>query len=132
MFQVNTVFGGSFFLSASLVNKPCCFHSPYITVRFFLTLEKVLPFPMMLKRANVKHYGQARSICSSLPIVACRGAKPSASGHRGLILQWALCFQGELPVRNTWRWWEPLISSFSAHACMSIQMDVRTCRCVRP
>ena len=30
--------------------------------------------------------------------MACRSAEPSASGHKGLILQWALYFQGELPV----------------------------------
>lgn len=45
VFQVNTVFGVSFFLSASLVNKPCCFHSPYIIVR------SVPSFPIMLKCA---------------------------------------------------------------------------------
>lgn len=42
---------------------------------------------------------------------ACRSAEPSASGHKGLILQWALYFQGELPVINTW-----LISHVSTHA----------------
>lgn len=51
-----------FFLSASLENKPCCFHCPYIIVR------NVPLFPITSKCAYAKLDWKALNMCNSLRI----------------------------------------------------------------
>ena len=90
------LYGVSFFLSASLVNKPCCFHSPYIIVR------NVPSFPVMLKCAYAKLDWKARSMCSSLQVRGMWECRTTCVGSRGPDLTVALYLQGELPGINTW------------------------------
>lgn len=52
---------------------------------------------------------------SPFQFIARRSAESSAPGHKGLIFQWDSYFQGELPVLNTWCWWEQLFPRFSTH-----------------
>lgn len=111
MFRVNTVSGGSFFLPTSLVNEPCCSTVPTSLSETFLLFQ-------LCRSVRMLSLMERHKVCAaSFKFVACRSAEPCASGHEGLILQRALSFQGELPVKNIWCWWEPLVSHLGRHTC---------------
>lgn len=130
MFQVNNCIRGFFFLSASLVNKPCCFHSPYITLRFFLTLGKVLLFPMMLKRANLKLYGQAWSMCSSLQIGGMQRCKTICIRSQGPDLTVGFVLPG---WASSYKYLVLVGTTYFFLQCTHMHIwDVHTCRCIGP